>query len=177
MHLCTCDYVSMYIWRGLHRCLKLWIFTYVCLRINLHIWLHICMYICLLCLHIYMHIYAHMHIIHILMDTSVWLEIELGVYLWFCSCFFSLEDLCCLSRVRQNSIFFTIRWQLVKRNLKPTLLPTQGIFNLKHHGVRATDIWWCCKLYTAVKIQIGRGAGMGNWTANLQISSLTSEES
>ena len=43
--------------------------------------------------------------------------------------------------------------------------------------MRATGLWWCCKLYTAVvEIQICRGDGMGSWTTNLQIRGPTSKE-
>ena len=34
----------------------------------------------------------------------------------------------------------------------------------------------CIKLYKVVEIQIGRGDGMGDWTANLQIRSPISEK-
>ena len=44
-----------------------------------------------------------------------------------------LEYLYCLSRINLNSLVFTIRQQLVNRKSEPTLLPTQGIFNLPHH--------------------------------------------
>ena len=37
-----------------------------------------------------------------------------------------------------------------------------------------TDLWWCCTLYTVVKIQISRRDGMGNRTTELQIKSPTS---
>ena len=41
------------------------------------------------------------------------------------------------------------------------------------HCMRETGLWWHCKLYIAVEIQISRGDGMGNQTADLQIRSRT----
>ena len=70
-----------------------------------------------------------------------------------------------------NSLVFTIRQQLVDRKLEPTLIPTQGIFNIPHY----VDMVWeqlafdCAVSYAQqwkiklaeVKNQIGRGDGMG----------------
>ena len=42
--------------------------------------------------------------------------------------------------------------ELRRKKLKPTLLPTQGIFNLPHRqGMRGTGLLGCCKLYRAEK--------------------------
>ena len=83
---------------------------------------------------------------------------------------FFYKHLYCLTWISLNSLVFTISWQLGNRKPKPRLLLTQGIFNLPH-GMRATGLWGRCKLYTAVEIWIGRYAGMGNRTTNLQIRS------
>ena len=39
-------------------------------------------------------------------------------------------------------------YEMRRRKPKLAILPTQGIFNLPHH-IRATDLWWRCKLCTA----------------------------
>ena len=56
--------------------------------------------------------------------------------------FFFLEDLYCLSRMNLNNLVFIITRQLVNRTPEPTLLPTQGIFNLPQHrhGMKATGL-------------------------------------
>ena len=64
-----------------------------------------------------------------------------------------LEDLYCLSWKSLIILVFTIRRLLVDRKSEPTLLLTQGIFNLSHHIDMAFDN---AVSYTAVKIQIGR---------------------
>ena len=66
---------------------------------------------------------------------------------------------------------------MVNQNPEPTLFPNQGIFNLSHN----IDMVWeqlafdDTKLDTAMEIQIG--SGVGNWTTDLQIRSLTSKKS
>ena len=87
-----------------------------------------------------------------------------------------LKDLYCLPWLSLNSLAFTIKWQLLDRKPEPTCLPTQRIFKLPYHVMRATGLWWSCKFYTTVEIQTGRGVGIGNWTTYLQIRSLSSKK-
>ena len=92
------------------------------------------------------------------------------------SCLFSARFILCMA-ISLNSLVFTIRRQLVNRKPEPTLLPTQWIFNFPHHidmiweQLASDDTVW----YT--QCQFVRGDSMGNWTADLQIRSLTSEKS
>ena len=51
----------------------------------------------------------------------------------------SLEDEYCLSWISLNSLVFTIRQQLVNRKPKPTLLLTEGNFNLPHYIDMASE--------------------------------------
>ena len=82
-----------------------------------------------------------------------------------------LEDLFCLSRIILN---FTIILQLVDRNPEPTLLLTQGIFNIPYH---IDVVWEQLAFDDAVSYthQWKSKLAEGNQTANLQIRSLTLE--
>ena len=71
-----------------------------------------------------------------------WAAISRFGYLSICLLFYAIATI--FQLYHGGNMMYEMR----RRKPEPPLLPTQWIFNLPHHGMRGTGLWWRCKLNT-----------------------------